>query len=87
MPAASPLFDVRIGVAVAVFLSLAAIDHLLTATVGRRTYESDLRSGINRFRWVEYSFSATIMVLLIVSFYSGITNISSICRSSARTSQ
>ena len=30
--------------------------------------------GIDRFRWVEYSFSATLMVLLI-SVYSGITSI------------
>ena len=64
-------------VAVAVFLSLAAVDHLLTATVARRTYEDDLRRGINRFRWVEYSLSATLMVLLIAS-YSGITDITAV---------
>ncbi len=77
LPVAEPLFDVRVGVAIAVFLALAAIDHLVTATVARGTYEADLRTGINRFRWVEYSFSATIMVLLI-GFYSGITNITSV---------
>jgi hypothetical protein len=70
-------FDVRIGVAIAVFLGLAALDHLLTATVGRSTYERDLGRGINRFRWVEYSFSATLMVLLIAS-YSGITDITGV---------
>lgn len=77
VPAAEPLFDVRIGVAIAVFLALAAIDHLVTATAARGIYESDLHNGINRFRWVEYSFSATIMVILI-GFYSGITNITSV---------
>jgi hypothetical protein len=71
------LFDVRIGIAVAVFLALAALDHLVTATIARRTYEADLRRGINRFRWVEYSVSATIMVLLICS-YSGITDITAV---------
>lgn len=78
-PAGSPeaLFDVRIGAAVAVFLGLAALDHLLTATVSRRTYEDDLRAGINRFRWVEYSFSATIMVVLI-ALYTGIDGISAL---------
>ena len=75
--AAAPLFDVRIGVAVAVFLALAALDHLLTATVLRGRYESDLRRGLNRFRWLEYSVSATIMVLL-VCFYAGITGISAV---------
>ena len=73
-PAPTTLFDVRIGWAVAVFLGLAALDHLLTATLSRGVYERDLRRGINRFRWVEYSFSATLMIILI-GFYSGITSI------------
>ena len=64
LPEASSLFDVRIGYAVAVFLLLAAVDHLATATIGRKRYEADLRTGINRFRWVEYSLSATLMVEL-----------------------
>lgn len=76
-PAPESLFDVRIGWAVALFLALAALDHLLTATVFRRTYERDLRRGINRFRWLEYSVSATVMVILI-GFYSGITGINAV---------
>ncbi len=77
VPAPSTLFEVRIGWAVALFLGLAGLDHLLTSTLSRDTYERDLRHGINRFRWVEYSFSATVMVLLI-SFYFGITSISAV---------
>lgn len=76
-PSPEELFQVRIGWAIALFLVLAALDHVATATVGRSTYESDLRAGINRFRWVEYSFSATLMVLLI-SMYSGITGINAL---------
>ena len=77
LPEAETLVDVRIGAAIALFLLLAAVDHLLTATVARGTYESDLRDGINRFRWIEYSISATIMVLIIAS-YSGITEIAAV---------
>ena len=77
VPAPEALFDVRIGAAIAVFLGLAALDHLLTATVFRGVYERDLRRGINRFRWVEYSFSATLMIVLI-GFYSGITSINAV---------
>ncbi|MEO8475567.1 MAG: heliorhodopsin HeR [Actinomycetota bacterium] len=77
VPAPETLFSVQIGWAVATFLSLAALDHLLTATVARRVYERDLTSGINRFRWVEYSFSATLMIVLI-GFYSGITSINAV---------
>lgn len=75
--APEPLFDVPVAGAVAVFLALAALDHLLTATVARRAYERDLDAGINRFRWVEYSFSATIMVLLI-ALYTGIDGLSAL---------
>jgi hypothetical protein len=71
------LFGVNIGWCIAIFLALAAIDHFATATFSRNTYESDLALGINRFRWVEYSISATIMVLLI-SAYAGITDITGI---------
>ncbi len=71
------LFDVAIGPAIAVFLLLAAFDHFATATFARNAYESDLGRGINRFRWVEYSVSATLMVLLIAS-YSGITDITAV---------
>ena len=67
------LFDLPIGPAVAIFLLLAALDHGLTATVARGTYERDLARGIDRFRWVEYSLSATLMLVLI-AMYSGITD-------------
>jgi Heliorhodopsin len=77
VPAPSKLFTVPIGIAIAIFLLLAAVDHLLTATAGRDTYERDLRRGINRFRWVEYSLSATLMIVLI-SFYSGTTSINAV---------
>jgi len=75
--AAQPLFDVRIGVAIAMFLALAALDHLVTGTAVRGRYESDLTSGRNRFRWMEYSVSATVMVVLI-GFYAGVTGISAV---------
>lgn len=77
LPDAETLVDVAIGPTIAAFLALAAIDHLLTATVGRPLYEADLRRGINRFRWVEYSLSATVMVLLIAA-YSGITEVTAV---------
>ena len=77
VPAPEPLVDVRVGVAVAVFLGLAALDHLLTGTVLRGRYERDLQAGLNRFRWVEYSLSATLMVLLVAT-YAGITGISAL---------
>lgn len=77
IPNSASMFEVPIGWAIGVFLFLAALDHGLTATVLRGTYERDLARGINRFRWIEYSISATLMLILI-SFYSGITNINAV---------
>ncbi|EFQ82804.1 hypothetical protein HMPREF0063_12013 [Aeromicrobium marinum DSM 15272] len=77
IPAPTDLVDVRISVAIAVFLALAALDHGLTSTVMRGRYEAGLRAGINRFRWVEYSVSATIMILLI-ALYAGITQMNAV---------
>ncbi len=76
-PAPSNLVDVSIAAAIAVFLGLAAVDHALTGTIVRRTYEADLGRGINRFRWIEYSFSATIMIVLI-GFYFGLTDVTAV---------
>ena len=76
-PAPDALFDIPIGAAVAVFLALAALDHVFTGTVGRGAYEDDLRRGINRFRWVEYSCSATLMIVLIAT-YAGITEVTAL---------
>jgi hypothetical protein len=66
---AETVFSVRIGVAVAVFLLLAALDHLLVAAPGvHRWYERGLTRRANYARWVEYSVSASIMIVLIGMF-------------------
>jgi len=73
--APSTLFDLAIGPAVAAFLALAALDHLLVATpwlVGR--YERGLAAGRNLFRWAEYSLSASLMIVLI-AMLTGITDV------------
>jgi Heliorhodopsin len=77
VPAPETLFHLRIGWAIGAFLLLAAIDHALTGTALRDLYENDLRRGINRARWVEYSVSATIMIVLL-TLYSGTTNINAL---------
>jgi hypothetical protein len=59
------VFDVSIAWAAAVFLFLSALFHLIVATVGRTTYENELSKEQNRFRWVEYSISSTVMILTI----------------------
>jgi hypothetical protein len=68
-------FDLRFSVAIAVFLLLAAADHLLVASPRIvRWYEGNLGRHINYARWIEYSVSASIMVVLI-AMLPGITNL------------
>jgi hypothetical protein len=77
-PAPEGWLDVPLGPAVALFLLLAAADHVLVAAPGvRRRYEAVLRRGRNPFRWTEYSLSATLMVLLI-ALISGITDVTAL---------
>ena len=63
------VFALRIGPAVAVFLLLAAADHLTVAAPGvHHWYERCLDRRANYARWIEYSVSASIMVVLIGMF-------------------
>ena len=58
--------DVRIGYGVAAFSLLSAFFHLLVATVANSTYDRAIARSQNPFRWIEYSLSATLMIVLII---------------------
>lgn len=63
------VFSLRIGPAVACFLLLAAVDHALVAAPrAHRWYERCLGRRANYARWIEYSVSASIMIVLIGTF-------------------
>lgn len=65
-PERAEWFTVRLGPAVALFLLLAAIDHLLMAAPGvNRWYNGMLARERNDARWIEYSVSASLMIVLI----------------------
>lgn len=59
------LFTYRLGWAVALFSALSALFHVIAATVGRNVYERELAGDRNRLRWIEYSLSASLMIVLI----------------------
>lgn len=59
------LFQLELAWLIVLFFALSATAHLLIATVYRKTYEHDLKKGINRMRWYEYSLSASIMMVAI----------------------
>jgi len=67
-------FDCMVGYFAMIFLLLAGIDHLLVATVFRKSYEEQLSRQQNHYRWMEYSISASFMHLLVAQL-SGIFDI------------
>ena len=76
-PEIDTLFSYRLGPAVALFSVLSAGFHVLVATAAFPRYLRGLAAGINRFRWVEYSLSASLMIVLIAGI-TGITDIAAL---------
>jgi len=70
-------FEIPVGIAVAVFVLFAAADHLLTAFPLRAWYERKLDDRANYARWIEYSVSSSIMLILIVAL-TGIWDLAAI---------
>ena len=53
------------GPAVATFLLASAVAHFLISGPFYKKYQEDLAKGINKVRWIEYSISASVMIVLI----------------------
>lgn len=63
--ASTTLFDIPLVYLVVAFLFMSALAHLIIATIWRKGYENDLSKGMNRARWIEYSLSASTMMVAI----------------------
>lgn len=72
------LFNTPVGLTVAVFLGLSALAHFIVASpqfFGR--YSQGLAEQRNYFRWVEYSISSSVMIVLIAQV-TGVADITAI---------
>ena len=69
-PVSHTLLDIRIGPLVALFLFISAIAHFLLATILYKWYVERLKNHINPARWYEYSFSASLMIVIIAMLTS-----------------
>jgi hypothetical protein len=74
VPADRTLFDLPIGPMVALFLFLSAGAHALLAWPARGWYERRLGAHIAPARWIEYSLSSSVMIVVIAAL-SGIQEI------------
>jgi len=60
------IFSTPVGLAVALFLGLSALFHFIVASEKYFTrYSASLLKNQNIFRWVEYSLSSSLMIVLI----------------------
>jgi hypothetical protein len=58
----------NLGVIVASFPLMSALAHFIIAFPKNRDYTENLKKGINPYRWYEYAFSSSIMIVLIATF-------------------
>ena len=69
------LLDTPVGLAVAIFLGLSAFFHFLVASPQFfPRYATGLAQSRNYFRWVEYSISSSVMIVLIAQI-CGVTDV------------
>ena len=72
------LLDAPVGLTVALFLGLSAFFHFLVASPQFFDhYSTGLTHNRNYFRWVEYSISSSVMIVLI-SLIVGVTDVTAI---------
>lgn len=72
------LFDYRLGWAVALFMLLSAAFHAIAASpLANDWYMRELANERNRLRWVEYSLSSSVMIVIIAGLV-GITDIAAL---------
>jgi hypothetical protein len=69
MPNPQIVFTVSyLGVFVASFLLISAVAHFSIAYAVNSKYNENLKKGMNPYRWYEYAFSSSIMIVLIALF-------------------
>ena len=72
------LLDAPIGLTVAIFLGLSAFFHFLVASPQFfARYSAGLAQQRNYFRWVEYSMSSSVMIVLI-ALITGVSDVAAI---------
>lgn len=64
-PTTKVLFNLSLPILIAIFFFMSSAAHFIIATVYNKKYNDGLAHGINKARWVEYSLSASIMMVSI----------------------
>lgn len=67
--------SVSLPLLIVIFFYLSSAAHLFVATSYYKRYSDNLKKGINKARWIEYSLSASVMIVAI-SLLVGVSDIS-----------
>lgn len=63
-------FELPLGPVIASFLFMSALAHFLVAAPGiNGWYVRNLKKGVNYARWIEYSFSSSVMIVAIATLF------------------
>jgi hypothetical protein len=73
-PTAVPMFNLPVGILAASFILLSALFHFIISVPLKKKYIANVERGYNPLRWIEYSLSSSIMIVLL-SVMFGITTI------------
>ena len=69
--------NLQLAPMIAMFLLISAIAHFSLSTFGYKWYVRNLKKGINYARWYEYTFSSSIMIV-VIAMLCGIYELSSL---------
>jgi hypothetical protein len=59
---------IHLGLLLAAFPLISAFAHFMIAYPKNKTYNENLKKGMNPYRWYEYAFSSSIMIWVISTF-------------------
>lgn len=77
-PTVDPLFELSLAWGVAIFFFMSALAHFTVSAPGvYQWYERNLDEKRNYARWIEYSFSSSLMIVLI-AMLTGIADIAAL---------
>ena len=71
------LFDLRTAWVIAAFFFCSAVAHFAVAGPGWTRYSSDLLRNRNPYRWIEYSVSSSLMIVVIAQL-TGIEDVAAL---------
>lgn len=76
-PFLETIYNLRVGPIVAIFLLLSGLFLLGSASVWREKYEAQIQKGMNLFRWMEYSITSSLMIV-VIAMLCGVYDFSSL---------